>query len=124
MRRTVVGAFAFLSGLAMLVGCGDEGGGTTVVEKEYQAGDGLALDSGTTPPTFNVDFAEGGTAPTASRSDHGHDADYVHLAGDTMEGALTLAADPGGPLTQNQWLFRMTSQFEAADRISSQPILS
>jgi hypothetical protein len=120
MRRATVGTLAFLTGLAMLVGCGDEDGGTTVVEKEYQAGDGLALDSGTTPPTFSVDFAGGGTVATASRSDHGHDAyyytetevdaalvgkadavhthDYVDLTGDTMQGVLTLAADPAGAM--------------------------
>jgi hypothetical protein len=98
MRRTIVGTFAFLSGLAMLVGCGDEVGGTTVVDKEYQAGNGLALDAGTTPPTFSVDFAGGGADVTASRSDHGHDADYVDLAGDTMTGALTLPGDPTGLL--------------------------
>jgi hypothetical protein len=40
----------------------------------YAAGAGLSLNSG----QFSVNFAGGGTAATASRSDHNHDAAYVN----------------------------------------------
>jgi hypothetical protein len=53
----------------------------TTVDKEYQAGSGLALDALTTPPTFSVEFAGTGSAASASHSNHDHDADYYTQTG-------------------------------------------
>ena len=59
----------------------------------YTAGTGLSLAAG----AFSVNFAGGGTAGTAMRSDRSFDTSYVLKAGDTVTGPLTVT----GALTAN-----------------------
>ena len=54
------------------------------------AGEGLNGGGVSGDVTLNVDFAGTGSAQTAARSDHNHDATYVSKAGDTMTGDLAV----------------------------------
>jgi hypothetical protein len=68
-------------------GSGLTGGGTTgIVNLDVGAGTGITVGAN----DINVNFSGTGTANTASRSDHNHDATYVKKAGDTMSGTLVI----------------------------------
>lgn len=80
--ESTTGGFKFPDGSVQVTAASGGSGGS------YTAGAGLTLSGS----QFSVNFAGTGSATTATRSDHNHDANYLRTSGGTMTGAISFAS--------------------------------